>query len=222
MSANEAIAADGKLVGTREEVVEKAARGKRARKSVFNALAGDDRAQRVMAARVVHALALSKPEVLKEYAAEMADALERPEAQTRWEVLAALECMVDVDARVCDKAIVPATTALHDAESGVVRLAAFRMLAAYGATTAHRSEKVWPLLDEAIRVYHGDPEFANMLSGVYRLVTGAASDQVKIAAADRMEFDAEHGKGLLGRRAKRIVTCAPKRRRRKKPPVEEA
>lgn len=222
MGANDPIAADGTLVGTREEIVEKAARGKRARKAVFGALAGEDRTQRVLASRVVHALAVSKPEVLKEFGAEMADALDRPEAQTRWEILGALEKMVDVDARVCDKAIVPATTALHDADSGVVRLAAFRMLAAYGATTSHRSEKVWPLLDEAIRVYHGDPEFANMLSGVYRLMQGAASDEVKIAAADRMEFDAEHSKGLLGRRAKRIVACAPKRRRKKKPPAEES
>lgn len=218
MSASEPIAADGTLVGTRDEIVEKAARGKKARKAVFDALAGEDRVQRALAARVVHALATTKPEVLKEHAVDMADALERPEAQTRWEILGALEKMVAVDARVCDKAIVPATTALHDAESGVVRLAAFRMLAAYGATTPHRSEKVWPLLDEAIRVYHGDPEFANMLSGVYRLVMGAASDEVKLAAADRMEFDAEHSKGLIGRRAKRIVTCAPKRRRRKPKP----
>lgn len=217
MSATEPIASDGTLVGTKEEIAEKAARGKRARAQVFSALSGDARTQRVLAARAVHTLAIKKPEVLKEYGSQMADALEKPEAQTRWEILGALEKMVAVDARVCDKAIVPATTALHDAESGVVRLAAFRMLAAYAATTAHRSTKVWPLLDEAIRVYHGDPEFPQMLSGVYRVVSGAASDEVKMAAAERMEFDAEHTKGLTGRRARQIVQCAPKRRRKKKP-----
>lgn len=177
-------------------------------------LNGEDRAQRVLAARAVHELAVHAPEVLKSHGALLADALEKPEAQTRWEILGALEKVIAVDARVADKAILPATTALHDEESGVVRLAAFRLLAAYGATTAKRSEKVWPLIDEAIPVYHGDPEFPAMLAGVYRLVTGAASDAVKIAAADRMEFDAEHAKGLLGRRAKRIVSCAPKRRRK--------
>ncbi len=220
MSATDPIAKGGILVGTRDEVAEKAARGKRARAYVFSALAGEDRAQRVLAARVVHELSIKKPEVLRDFGAEMADALDRPEAQTRWEILGALEQMVAEDARVCDKAIVPATTALHDADSGVVRLAAFRMLTAYGATTSHRSEKVWPLIDEAIRVYHGDPEFLQMLSGVFRLVNGEASDAVKIAAADRMEFDADNAKGLLGKRAKRIVSCAPKRRRKKKPPEE--
>lgn len=210
------ISDDGRLVGERDEIVDVASRGKRAQKAVFDALAGDDRGQRTLAARVVHALAIRKPEVLKERAAELADALDRPEAQTRWEILGALEKMVAVDARVVAKAVTPATSALHDAESGVVRLAAFRMLAAYGATTAKRAEKIWPLIDEAVRVYHGDPEFPNMLSGVVRFMQGAASDEIKWAVAERMAFDAEHSKGLIGRRARQIVECAPKRRGKKK------
>ena len=35
-----------------------------------------------------------------------------------------------------------------DEENGFVRLAALRFLCKLGATTAMRSEKVWPLLDE--------------------------------------------------------------------------
>lgn len=210
------IASNGTLLGDRDEVADAAIRGKRAQKAVFDALAGEDRGQRTLAARVVHSLAIRKPELLKERGAELADALDRPEAQTRWEILGSLEKMIAVDARVADKAILPATTALHDAESGVVRLAAFRLLCAYGATTATRSEKVWPLIDEALRVYHGDPEFTNMLSGVVRLMSGAATDEVKLAAAERMEFDAENNRGLIGRRARQIVACAPKKRGRKK------
>ena len=220
MSADKAvekpIASNGTLVGERDEIVDAAIRGKRAQQAVFDALAGEDRVQRALAARVVHTLAVRKPELLKERGAELADALDRPEAQTRWEILGALEKMVAVDARVADKAIIPTATALHDAESGVVRLAAFRVLCAYGATTAKRAEKVWPLIDESLRVYHGDPEFPNMLSGVVRLMSGAAPDEIKLAAAERMEFDAEHSKGLIGRRARQIVACAPKKRGRKK------
>lgn len=216
--AEKAVASNGRLVGDRDAVVEMAMRGKRAEQAVWDALAGDDRPQRSLAARVVNELAIQKPEMLKERGAELADALDRPEAQTRWEILGALEKMVAIDARVADKAIVPTTTALHDAESGVVRLAAFRVLCAYGATTAKRAEKVWPLIDEALRVYHGDPEFANMLSGVVRLMSAESTpDDLKLAAAERMEFDAEHTKGVLGRRARQIVASAPKKRRRKKP-----
>jgi HEAT repeat protein len=216
MSVDKSVIEGSVLLGNRDELVERAIKSKRAFAAIVNALSGDDRSQRVLAARVVHGLAKVKPELLKERAADLADALDRPEAQTRWEILGTLEKLVDVDARVIDKALTQTTTALHDADSGVVRLAAFRVLTAYGATTAKRSEKVWPLIDEALRVYHGDPEFPQMLSGVIRLMAGAASDEVKLAAADRMQFDSEHAKGLLGRRAKKIVDCAPRKRRRKK------
>ena len=61
-----------------------------------------------------------------------------------------------------------------------------------------------------------------MLSSVYHMVTGHASDTVKLAAAERMLFDAENGKGLLKRRASRIVAAAPKKRGKKPvaPPAE--
>jgi hypothetical protein len=89
-------------------------------------------------------------------------------------------------------------------------------MAHYGATTPHRSERVWPLVAEAVRCYHGDTEFPAMLSSLYRLTSGNSSDAVKLSAAELMTFDAEFGKGLLKRRASRIVACAPKKRGRKK------
>jgi hypothetical protein len=185
-------------------------------KSVVDALSGEGRRSRQVAASVVHEIATAEPALLKPYAPELADALHRPESQTRWEVLGTFEKLVPVDARLVDKALGGAETALHDEESGVVRLAAFRLLCTYGATTAHRSDRVWPLIDEAIRCYHGDPEFPQMLQSVYNMVSGNASDAVKLAAAERMAFDAENGKGLLKRRSASIVQCAPKKRGRKK------
>ncbi|MDZ4170193.1 MAG: hypothetical protein U1E26_11165 [Coriobacteriia bacterium] len=184
--------------------------------AAVDALSGDSRRTRQFAADVVHEVSLLDPTKLKGYAVELADALHRPESQTRWEVLGTFEELVGVDARLVDKALPGAETALHDEDSGVVRLAAFRLLATYGATTAHRSDRVWPLIAEAVRCYHGDDEFPAMLSSLYRLVSGNASDAVKLAAADLMAFDAESGKGLLKRRASKIVACAPKTRRRKK------
>jgi hypothetical protein len=190
--------------------------------SVVDALAGEDRRSRQAAASVVHEVALHQPALLKEYAPQLADALHRPESQTRWEVLGTFEMLVPVDARLVDKALGGAETAIHDEESGVVRLAAFRLLCTYATTTAHRSERVWPLIDEAIRCYHGDPEFPAMLSSVYKMMVGNAADEVKWAAADRMAFDAENGKGLLKRRATSIVQAAPKRRGKRKPPTPTA
>lgn len=180
------------------------------------ALGCDERRLRQFASSVVNVVATDRPQLLKPFAEELADALHRPEPQTRWEVLDTFERLVSVDARLVDKALAGTETALHDEESGVVRLAAFKLLTSYGATTSHRSDRVWPLVGEAIRCYHGDPEFQAMLSGVYKMVSGAASDEVKIAAAQVMTFDAENAKGALKRRAQRIVDCAPKKRGKKK------
>jgi len=202
---------EGLLRGTVEEIAEAASRSKKALAAVLASLSCDRRTQRTLAARVVRLLAENKPDLLKDRGSELADALLRPEAQTRWEVLGALEKVVAQDASVADRAIDAAVISLHDVESGVTRLAAFHLLCTYGATTAHRSEKVWPFLDEAVRSYHGNHEFPSMLSGVHRLVvTGAASDEVKLAAARRLEFDAENTKGIVGHRARMIVGCAPK------------
>lgn len=182
---------------------------------VVDALAGEDRRYRQFAASVVHDVAIHEPAKLKGFAEQLADALHRPESQTRWEVLGVFDKLVAVDARCVDKALDGAETALHDEESGVVRLAAFRLLTSYGATTGRRSERVWPLIAEAVRCYHGDAEFPAMLSGLYRMVAGQAADEVKLAAAELMRFDAETGKGLLKRRASRIVECAPRKGRKK-------
>jgi hypothetical protein len=216
MSAVPEVIVDGRLVGSKEEIVERAVANKKIRAKVVDTLSVEARSQRILAARVVNDIATKDPSLVKDYPEELADALERPEAQTRWEILGALEKVVDADARVIDKAFDGTTAALHDEDSGVVRLAAFRLLASYGATTETRSEKVWPLLDEAIRIYHGDSEFPQMLTGVIRLVSGNASDDVREAAAETMSFDAEHSKGLTGRRAKQVVSCRPKKRRKKK------
>lgn len=183
---------------------------------VVEALAGESRRHRQFAASVVNMVAEGDTTLLKPYATELADALHRPESQTRWEVLSVFEKLVHVDARLVDKALSGTETALHDEDSGVVRLAAFRVLTAYGATTAHRSERVWPLVAEAVRCYHGDAEFTTMLTCLHGMVTGAASDEVKWAAADLMRFDAENAKGLVGKRSKLIVDAAPKKRGGKK------
>lgn len=199
----------------KDELAQTASKDPAVLAQVMDALRGSNRRARQHASRVVHAIAIHDPGVLRPYGDTLADALEVPESQTRWEVLGTLEKLVAVDARIVDKALPGITTALHDAESGVVRLAAFRVLCAYGATTAKRSERIWPLVDEGLRVFHGDPEFPAMLVGVVRLIGGNASDEVKLAAAERMEFDAEHSKGLVARRARQIVDCAPKKRGRK-------
>ena len=143
--------------------------------------------------------------MLVPHAAALVDALERPEAQTRWECLDALAQLVPLDGRACEKAVPGAESALFDEDSGPLRLAAMRFLCRLGATTEKRSEKVWSLIDEGIQCCHGDLEFQDMLIAVIDFSQGKLAPEVKTALADRMRFDATNGRGMLKKRAIQIV-----------------
>ena len=163
------------------------------------------RRTRQVAAAAISLVAKEDATRLVPYGSLLVDALNRPEAQTRWECLDALTLLVSHDSRTCDKAIPGAETALFDEESGPVRLAAMRFLCKLGSTTPTRSEKVWPLIDEGIQCYHGDLEFNDMLVALADFSLGKLDAGVKKSLKERMEFDAVNGKGTLKKRAQQIV-----------------
>ena len=168
-------------------------------------LADAPRRERQIIATALHQVAKDNPSLLVDHTQAIIDAVNRPEAQTRWECLETLALLVPYDARTCGKAIPEAEQALFDEESGPVRLGAMRFLCRLGATTAVRSEKVWPLIDEGIQCYHGDIEFNDMLTAIIEFSNGKLSDSVKEELARRMSFDAENSKGSLQRRAQQII-----------------
>ncbi len=172
---------------------------------LVTALSGSSRRSRQNAAAVLAQVAKINAEPLSEYVDDFIDALNRPEAQTRWESLDVLTELVSFDSRACDKALGGAESALFDEESGFVRLAALRFLCRLGETTENRSEKIWPLLDEAIQCYHGDYEYQDMLNALIAFSTGKLAPAVKQGLKDRVTFDAEHGKGALQRRSQTII-----------------
>ena len=55
--------------------------------SLIDDLSGNGRRKRQLAARVVNLVAQREPELLAPYLPDLIDALYRPEAQTRWEIL---------------------------------------------------------------------------------------------------------------------------------------
>ena len=173
---------------------------------LIEALSGGSRRTRQNAAQVLWPRwRRSVADALVPYGTELVDALNRPEAQTRWECLDVLTGLVEFDSRACDKAVPGAETALFDEESGPVRLAAMRFLCRLGATTENRSERVWPLIDEGIQCDHGDMEFQDMLVAVVDFSAGSLSSRVKGELAARMKFDAANGRGALKRRAAEIL-----------------
>jgi len=173
--------------------------------SLAKDLEGGSRRARQNAASIFAQQALVDPESVLEYGSAFVDALNRPEAQTRWECLDVLTVLVPLDSRLCDMALNGAESSLFDEESGTVRLAAMRFLCALGATTPKRSEKVWPLIDEAIQCYHGDLEFQDMLNALVDFSNGKLDNEVRKLLLARMSFDAVNGKGSLGKKAQAII-----------------
>lgn len=173
-------------------------------KECIDLLAGASRRERQNAAAVIAQVSREDASLLVPFANDIVDALNRPEAQTRWEVLDALTELVAIDSRACDKALLGAETALFDEDSGPLRLSAMRFLCTLGATTENRSEKVWPMIDEGIQCYHGDLEFQDMLVAVIDFSAGKLAPAVKEELGARMRFDADNGKGALKKRAMQI------------------
>lgn len=187
------------------KVAEDALRDKGKLDELTEALSRGSRRARQNAAAALALVAKEEPAALVAQGSAFVDALNRPEAQTRWECLDILTILVDHDSRTCDRAVPGAESALFDEESGLVRLAAMRFLCKLGATTENRSEKIWPLLDEAIQCCHGDSEFQDMLVAVGDFSAGKLSASVKDELAARMKFDADNAKGALKRRALQII-----------------
>ncbi len=172
---------------------------------LFKDLDGDSRRKRQNAAAALSLVAKENPERVAKNADDFVNALDRDEARTRWESLDALTRIVSVNSRACDKAVDGAENALFDEDSGPLRLAAMRFLCKLGSTTEKRSEKVWPLIDEGIQCYHGDIEFDDMLAAIIDFSMGNLAPEVKGSLAERMSFDAEHGKGALKHKAQTIL-----------------
>lgn len=171
-------------------------------------LEGDSRVNRQRAADAIYLVSCGAPEKLAPLCGQLADGLHRPEVRTRHALLDALTNLVPIDADATQSALPGAEASLYDDHSGPLRLAAFRFIAAFGASAEDRSEKVWPLMDEAIQCYHGDPEFQDMLTAVLDFAKGEASPDVRAKLISRMEFDAQNTHGQLARRATQIVSAA--------------
>ncbi len=116
--------------------------------------------------------------------------------------------LVPEHAKECGAAYEGAEAALFDEISAPLRLSAFRFLVVWGATERRRSEKVWPIIDEAIQCYHGDLEYRDMLALLFSFAHGQISGSVAAELAGRLQFDAENGKGSYLRVRSREISDA--------------
>lgn len=165
--------------------------------ALMKELEGTSRRRRQEVAHRLALVAKADPSRLLPYLDQLVETLSRPEAQTRWEILSALSEMCDDHAAELEPAFEEAEASLFDDDSATVRLAAFIFMCRFGQTSKERSDRVWPLLDEAIQCYHGDAEYRDMLQALLTMVQTCASDETKAALAERVAFDAANGTGYI-------------------------
>ena len=180
-------------------------------KELVGELGGANRRRRQDAAHEIARLAKKDVDQLFDYAGDIIDGLDRPEAQTRWELLDALSEMARVDPGCVEEAFGGAEASLFDEDSSIARLAAFRFLTSYGATSGKRSDQVWKILEEAIQCYHGDPEYRDMLGCLLEMAKGTISDRTAQVMRSRVDFDARHGRGYIKAFSTEIVEAIDKR-----------
>ncbi len=180
-------------------------------KELVGELGGANRRRRQDAAHEIARLAKRDVDQLFDYAGDIIDGLDRPEAQTRWELHDALSELARVEPGCVEEAFGGAEASLFDEDSSIARLAAFRFLTSYGATSGKRSDQVWKILEEAIQCYHGDPEYRDMLGCLLEMAKGTISDQTAQVMRSRVDFDARHGRGYIKAFSAEIVEAIDNR-----------
>ena len=178
------------------------------REACVERLGGTNRRERQEASHSLAQMAKNDPMLVLPAADALVDALSCPEALTRWECLEALSIIATVDAPSVESAFAGAEDSLFDELSASTRVAAFRFLSRMGAASKDRSEKVWPIMSEALQCYHGDPEYRDMLACLKEFATGDISDDVRAALIQRMEFDSKSGRGLTRMYSAEIIDIA--------------
>ncbi|MGN0261334.1 MAG: hypothetical protein ACI4B9_00565 [Eggerthellaceae bacterium] len=174
-------------------------------KLVLSHYEGTSRKNRQHAAGVFNLISQEHPESLIPIIPSLLDGLERPEAQTRWNTLEALEHLIPLAPDQCIEAFDGAEDALFNDKDGFLREKAFSFLCALASLSSEVISRVWPLLDEAVQCYHGNPEFPAMLASLLRFTEYDLPQDVKDALKERLAFDAKNNKGTLGKRSLQII-----------------
>ena len=159
-------------------------------------LASPNRSRRQEASHELVAMAHVDAAAMMPIVDDLLQALELPEAQTRWECLDVLSEVVLIDPACAPAAFDGAEEALFDEGATATHLSAFRFLARYGSLDVEASRRSWPLMREAIQCYHGGPEYREMLVCLRDFARGSIASEVGEDLAKRMGFDAKNGSGF--------------------------
>jgi hypothetical protein len=173
--------------------------------ALIETIGNGSRRQRQVAAESLNKAASDDVSTLVPYAKDIIAALDVPEGKTRWNLIEVLTKMIPCGVKQIDKAIPDIENSIYDDENGMARLTAFVFMCTYGAESRAHSKKVWPIIKESFQVCHGDPEFNDMLNSLASFASGKIGQTVKVELKDLLKFDAEANKGVVAKKAAKII-----------------
>ena len=97
-------------------------------------LDNSSRRVRQMSASAIEYIAREEPEMVIPFWDDLFDALDRSEAQTRWEILDTFTTLIPFYGEKSEKILLDAENALFDEDSGPLRLAGMCFICTLGAT----------------------------------------------------------------------------------------
>ena len=131
---------------------------------------------RTAAVAALRDIAARSPKVVAPYASDISELLDAEERRARWEALSTLVALAEDD----PLALVPVAefvgAILYQPESPAMRRLALHILNAVSTASEEARDQVWPLLDEALLMLRGEPEYPAVLASVVVLCAAGVED----------------------------------------------
>ncbi len=131
---------------------------------------------RASAVGTLHELAERSPHLVAPYASDLADVLDVEERRTRWEALSVLALLAEDDPRQLAPVAEVVSGVLYRPESPAMRRLALHILNAVSMASDEARAQVWPLLDEALLLLRGEPEYPAVLASVVLMLSAGVED----------------------------------------------
>lgn len=146
--------------------------------------------------------------LLAPYAGDLVVALESSGRKTRTEAVRALEALVEVVPEALVGCAGELAVSMHDPHSPHVRRGAFRALALLVGGLPDRAPVVWPWLDEALRVNHGDTAYPELLEAATGEALEVAPAEARRRLAELAALDSTDTRPEVRRLARRLLEYA--------------
>lgn len=166
---------------------------------------------RANAARIMRFVSRRSPGLLVPFAGDLVDALDSSSRRVRTDAMRALEAIASVVPEAVSEGAGEVAVSLHDPASAHVRRGAFRVLATLVGECPDHAPVVWPWLDEALRVHHGDTAYPALLEAATGEALEVAPREARARLALLARLDAEDSRPAVRRIAERLLQFVDER-----------